>query len=73
MAVEAGEQGHDPHSKGSRRMDGVTCDVTASRGPLWLCRSSFEKEEGKGRALCLGERNKEDCGPRVLELYYQSH
>lgn len=27
----------------------------------------------KGRALCLGERNKEDCGPRALELYYQSH
>lgn len=43
--VEAREQGHGPHSKGCRKMAGVTCGVRVGLG---LCRSWLEKEEGKG-------------------------
>lgn len=53
--MEAGEQGHDPYSKGYGKMDGVTCDVPVSWGPLGLCGSSLEKEEGKGTLFGGGE------------------
>lgn len=58
MAVEARQQGHDPHSKRWRKMDGVICGISVSRGPLGplgLCRSSLEKEEGKGTLFGGGE------------------
>lgn len=57
-------------NKGCRKMEGATCDVTVSRGPLGLCRSLLEKE-GKGTLLVEG--NEEDCGPRALELDCRRH
>lgn len=32
MAVEAAEQGFDPHSKACRKMSGVACGITVSQG-----------------------------------------
>lgn len=68
MAVEAGEQGYDSHSKECRKMSGITCDVAVSQGEPWGCTEAGWRW-WEGSALCLEEGNGNSaCGPRVLEL-----
>lgn len=51
MAVEAGVQGCDPHSKGHRRMSGVACDITVTQGGS---PGAFSLETVGGKCTLLG-------------------